>query len=426
MSSLVIEGGRPISGSIEVDGNKNAALPLLAACLLTTEECVLTNMPRIGDVEVMARLLMEVGAEVHGLGTTTMRVRCREIKTSEPSKELVGKLRGSVLLLAPLLARSGRAVLGMPGGDFPARRTIGTHVDALVNLGATVLPSSGHALEAPRGLRAASMYLDEASVTGTETAVLAAAMTEGVSEIRHAATEPHVVEVCEFLQSMGVGIAGAGSSTIRVEGTTRPRGTSHRLNGDYIEAGSWAVVAAVTGGEIEIRGARAEDVEGIAFVLKRMRVACTFEDGLMTIQRSKPVAAGKITTGLWPSFPSDFVSLVTVLATQAEGRTLIHDWMYELRLFALEQLSGMRADLFLCDPHRIIVTGPSKLKSRKLDSRDLRSGMALIAAALAAEGQSRVSPLETVERGYGQLVQRLKALGAQVEQIEQRMPTPQV
>jgi UDP-N-acetylglucosamine 1-carboxyvinyltransferase len=427
MSSLLIEGGRAISGRIDVEGNKNAALPLLAACLLTTDECVLTNMPRIGDVEVMATLLKEIGAEVHGLGTTTVRVRCQNIKTSEPSSELVGRLRGSVLLLGPLLARTGRAILGMPGGDFPARRTIGTHIDALVNLGATVLPSGGgHALEAPEGLHAASMYLDEASVTGTETALLAAAMIEGVTEIRHAATEPHVAEVCEFLQSMGVGITGAGSSTIRVEGTKRPRGVTHQLNGDYIEAGSWAVVAAVTGGEIEVRGARAVDVEGIAFVLKRMNVACTFEDGLMTIQKSQPIAAGRITTGLWPSFPSDFVSLVTVLATQADGRTLIHDWMYELRLFALEQLSGMRADLFLCDPHRIIVTGPSKLKGRKLDSRDLRSGMALIAAGLAAEGQSRLSPVETVERGYGQLVNRLKMLGAQVEQVEQRMSLPQV
>jgi len=426
MSSLLIEGGRPISGRIEVEGNKNAALPLLAACLLTTEECVLTNMPRIGDVEVMAKLLKEIGAEVHGLGTTTVRVRCQHIRTSEPSSELAGRLRGSVLLLGPLLARTGRAVLGMPGGDFPARRTIGTHIDALVNLGATVLPSTGHALEAPNGLHAASMYLGEASVTGTETALLAAAMIDGVTEIRHSATEPHVVEVCEFLRGMGVGITGAGSSTIRVEGTKRPGGVTHQLNGDYIEAGSWAVVAAVTGGEIDVRGARAEDVEGIAFVLKRMKVNCTFEDGLMTIQKSRPVAAGKITTGLWPSFPSDFVSLVTVLATQADGRTLIHDWMYELRLFALEQLSGMRADLFLCDPHRIIVTGPSNLKGRKLDSRDLRSGMALIAAALAAEGQSRVSPLETVERGYGHLVDRLKMLGAQVEQVEQRMSLPRV
>ena len=426
MSSLLIEGGRALSGRIEVGGNKNAALPLLAACLLTTEECVLTNMPRIGDVDVMANLLKEIGAEVHGLGTTTVRVRCQNIRTSEPSSELVGRLRGSVLLLGPLLARTGRAILGMPGGDFPARRTIGTHIDALVNLGATVLPSTGHALEAPGGLRAASMYLDEASVTGTETALLAAAMIDGVTEIRHAATEPHVVEVCAFLQAMGVGITGAGSSTIRIEGTKRPRGVTHQLNGDYIEAGSWAVVAAVTGGEVEVRGARAQDVEGMAFVLKRMKVDCAFEDGLMTIGKSRPVAAGKITTGLWPSFPSDFVSLVTVLATQADGRTLIHDWMYELRLFALEQLSGMRADLFLCDPHRIIVTGPSKLKGRKLDSRDLRSGMALIAAGLAAEGESRLSPLETVERGYGQLVERLKILGAQVEQVEQRMPQPQV
>jgi UDP-N-acetylglucosamine 1-carboxyvinyltransferase len=421
MSTLLIEGGRPISGRLEVEGNKNAALPLLAACLLTSEPCILTNMPRIGDVEVMAKLLIDLGAEVQGIGTTTVRVCCKQIATSEPNSDLVGRLRGSVLLLGPLLARSGRAILGTPGGDFPARRTIATHIDALMAMGATVLPSSGHALEAPQGLRPASMYLDEASVTGTETALLAAATIDGVTEIRHAATEPHVVELCEFLRAMGVGITGAGSSTIRVEGTARPSGATHRLSGDYIEAGSWAVVAAVTGGEIEIRGARAEDVEGIAFVLKRMNVACSVEDGLMTIERSTPVAAGKITTGLWPSFPSDFVSLITVLATQADGRTLIHDWMYELRLFALEQLSGMRADLFLCDPHRIIVTGPSKLRGRKLDSRDLRSGMALIAAGLAADGQSRISPLETVERGYGRLVERLKFLGAQVEQVEQRM-----
>ena len=426
MSTLLIEGGQKLSGRVDVEGNKNSALPLLAACLLTDQECTLHNVPRIADVEVMARLLLDLGAEVDGIGTTTLRIRCPAIRTHEPDASLVGRLRGSVLLLGPLLARTGRAVLGMPGGDFPARRTIGTHIDALVHLGAVVLPSTGHALEAPAGLHVASMYLDEASVTGTETALLAAATVDGVTEIRHAATEPHVVEVCKFLQGMGIGITGAGSSTLRVEGTRQPRGVTHQLNGDYIEAGSWAVVAAVTGGEIEVRGARAEDVEGIAFVLKRMNVACTFEDGLMTIQKSRPVAAGRITTGLWPSFPSDFVSLVTVLATQADGRTLIHDWMYELRLFALEQLSGMRADLFLCDPHRIIVTGPSKLKGKKLDSRDLRSGMALIAAGLAAEGQSRLSPLETVGRGYGRLVERLKMLGAQVEQVEQRMPQPQV
>jgi UDP-N-acetylglucosamine 1-carboxyvinyltransferase len=276
---------------------------------------------------------------------------------------------------------------------------------------------AGHALEVRDRLSSASMYLDEASVTGTETILLAAAAADGVTEIRHAACEPHVVELCEFLGKMGAGITGAGTSTIRVEGVSRLRGAEHRLNGDYIEAGSWAVVAAVTGGAIEAAGARALDVEVIASVLKRMDVACTFDDGKLCVEASKLSAAGRITTGLWPGFPSDLVSLITVLATQGDGRTLVHDWMYELRLFALEQLSGMGADLFLCDPHRIIVTGQSRLRGRPLDSRDLRSGMALIAAALAADGESRLSSLETVERGYGQLVERLKSLGARVEKI---------
>src|SRR5438552_3581364 len=275
MSTLLIEGGQRLSGAVEVEGNKNAALPLLAACLLTKDECVLTNVPRISDVEVMARLILDLGGEVEGIGSTTLRVCCASLVKDEPDGALVGRLRGSVLLL----------------------------------------------------------------------------------------------------------------------------GADHRLWGDYIEAGSWAVVAAVTGGEIEVRGARAEDMEVVAAVLKRMRVECAMKTDLFTVEQSRPRAAGRITTSLWPGFPSDLVSLVTVLATQADGPTLVHDWMYELRLFALEQLSGMGADLFLCDPHRIIVTGPRKLRGRPLDRRDLRSGLALIAAALAADGQSRLAPLETVERG---------------------------
>jgi UDP-N-acetylglucosamine 1-carboxyvinyltransferase len=262
------------------------------------------------------------------------------------------------------------------------------------------------------------MYLHEASVTGTETALLAAAAAPGITEIRHAACEPHVVELCEFLRKMGVGVSGIGSTTIRVEGGATMGGAEHRLGGDYIEAGSWAVVAAVTAGEIEVHGARAEDIEVVAAVLKRLHVECSMNGDVFRVDRSKPRAGGRITTGLWPGFPSDLVSLVTVLATQAEGRTLVHDWLYELRLFALEQMSGMTADLFLCDPHRIIVTGPRRLRGRPLDSRDLRSGMALIAAALAADGQSRLSPLETVERGYAQLVDRLQAVGAKVAKLE--------
>ena len=393
MSTLLIEGRHRLSGSVYVEGNKNAALPLLAACLLTTEECVLTNVPRISDVEVMARLLLDLGAEVEGIGSTTLRIRCPKVVKDEPDATLVGRLRGSVLLLGPLLARRGRAQLAPPGGDFPARRTISTHLEALAAMGARQLEGAGHVLETPDGLHPTSMYLYEASVTGTETALLAAAAAPGITEIRNAACEPHVVELCIFLSQLGAGISGAGTSTIRIEGGAKLHGAEHRLWGDYIEAGSWGVVAAVTGGEIEVKGARAEDMEVVAAVLTRMQVACTFDADVFRVEASRLKAAGRITTGLWPGFPSDLVSLVTVLATQAEGQTLVHDWMYELRLFALEQLSGMSADLFLCDPHRIIVTGPKRLRGRPLDSRDLRSGMALIAAGLAAEGQSRLSPL---------------------------------
>ena len=379
---------------------------------------MLDNVPRIRDVEVLADILRGLGAKVDGVGTPTLRIRCAHVTSDRPDPALVGRLRGSVLLLGPLLARRGSARLAPPGGDFPARRTIATHLQALVALGAVVVDEPGHALDAPDGLRGASFYLDEASVTGTETALLAAVAARGRTEIRHAAMEPHVVELCRFLRAMGAGIEGEGTPTIRVEGGGRLGGATHRLDGDYIEAGSWGVVAAITGGEIEVTGARTLDLEVIAAPLLKMGLHCRYDDDTLRVEPSPLVAVRRITTGLWPGFPSDMVSLVTVLATQADGRTLVHDWLYELRLFALEQLSAMRADLFLCDSHRIIVTGPTKLRGRQLDSRDLRSGMALIAAALAAEGESQIAPLETVERGYGSLIERLRMLGAQVERVE--------
>ena len=419
MSTLLIEGGHRLQGRVAVEGNKNAALPLLAACLLTDEECVLENVPRIGDVEVMARLLLDVGAEVDGIGSTTLRIRTPRVTSSVPDRALVGRLRGSVLLLGPLLARTGKAQIAPPGGDFPARRSISTHLEALLLMGARRGDSGDYLLEAPDGLAGASMYLYEASVTGTETALLAAAAARGVTEIRHAAMEPHVVELCQFLQKMGAGVSGIGSSTIRVEGASRLRGARHTLGGDYIEAGSWAVVGAITGGEIDIEGTRESEIEVVAAVLKRMNVQCGMRDGIFQVKPSSPKCIRRITTGLWPAFPSDLISLVTVLATQAEGRTLVHDWMYELRLFALEQMSGMGADMFLADAHRIIVSGPTRLRGgRVLDSRDLRSGMSLIAAGLAADGQTRVEPLETVERGYSRLVERLEGLGARVAKVE--------
>jgi UDP-N-acetylglucosamine 1-carboxyvinyltransferase len=269
-------------------------------------------------------------------------------------------------------------------------------------------------LVAAAGLRGASLYLDEASVTATETALLAAACATGSSEIRNAAGEPHVAELARFLRLMGARIAGEGSSTLRVTGVPTLSGARHRIDGDFIEAGSWAVAAAATGGAVEVRGARAVDMEPIVAVLSRLGVAARLEDGLLSVSASSLVGGGRITTGVWPGFPTDMVSLVTVLATQAQGSTLVHDWLYELRLFGLEQLSGMGADLFLCDPHRIVVTGPRRLRGRSLDSRDIRSGMALVVAALCAEGESRIESLETIERGYATLVERLQALGARV------------
>ena len=417
LTSLVVEGGHRLEGRIDVEGNKNAALPLLAACLLTDRACVLTNVPRIKDVQVMSDLLRGLGAAIEGEGTTTLRVDCAEVTGDVPDRDLVGRLRGSVLLCGPLLARRGRVRLAPPGGDFPARRTLSAHLQALEAMGGRRLTDRGgdFVLDAPDGLHPASVYLVEASVTGTETALLAAAAAPGVSEIRHAACEPHVAELCRFLTRMGAEVDGTGTSTLRVAGGGRLAGVEHRLGGDYIEAGSWAVAAAVTGGEIDVHGAAAGDLEPITSVLRRMAVDCDVDDARLRLRPSRPEAVRQITTAPWPGFPSDMVSLICVLATQARGATLIHDWMYELRLFALEQLSGMSADLFLCDPHRMIVNGPAALTGRTLDSRDLRSGMALIAAALAAEGTSRIHPLETVERGYAQLVERLLALGARID-----------
>jgi UDP-N-acetylglucosamine 1-carboxyvinyltransferase len=415
MSALVVEGGRPLAGVVTVEGNKNAALPILAACLLARETCVLESVPRIRDVSAMCDLLEGLGARITGRGTQTLEVSCPEIRSSDPDPALVARIRGSVLLAAPLLARMGRAGLGEPGGDFPGRRSISTHRRALFAFGARPeRGADGGALVTPDGLRGASLYLDEASVTATETALLAAAAAHGESEIRNAACEPHVVELACFLRRLGVDVSGEGTSTLRVRGASRLGGGRHRIDGDFVEAGSWAVAGAVTRGEVEVRGARARDLEPIVAALSRFGVETELREGALRVRASRLTGAGRVTTGVWPGFPTDMVSLVTVLATQAEGSTLVHDWLYELRLFGLEQLSGMGADLFLCDPHRIVVTGPRRLRGRALDGRDLRSGMALVVAALCADGESRVEPLETIERGYALLVERLQALGAKV------------
>ena len=415
MTTLVVHGGKPLNGRIRVGGNKNAALPVMAACLLTEEECVLENVPRIRDVEVMADLLRQLGAQVAWEGSSTLRIKAEEITSTEPRADLVAKLRGSVLLLGPLLARKGEAIIGAPGGDFPSRRNLNQHHAAVTALGAR--PREAGGFESPDGLQAASFYMLEASVTATETALLAAALLRGTTEIRHAACEPHVGELARFLSKMGAEVSGIGSPTLRITGAMKLHGITHRVSGDFVEAGSFAVVGAMTRGHVLIQGASELDLEPVVAVLRQFGLNCRTNGDELEVQPTELRAAHRVTTGLWPGFPSDMVSLVTALATQASGATLIHDWLYELRLFALDQLSGMGADLFLCDPHRILINGPRRLRGRSLDSRDIRSGMALIAAALAADGESRISPLETVERGYEGLVDRLKSLGASVETV---------
>lgn len=413
MTTLVVHGGKALNGRVRVSGNKNAALPVISACLLTDEECVLENVPRIRDVESMADLLRDLGATVRWEGDSTLRIRAEAITSTQPRADLVARLRGSVLLLGPLLARKGEAILGAPGGDFPSRRNLTQHHAALAELGARPRDLGG--FEAPGGLKAASFYMMEASVTATETALLAAALARGTTEIRHSACEPHVSELARVLSKMGAEVSGIGSPTLRITGALKLRGFTHRISGDFVEAGSFAVVAAMTRGHVLVQGASEQDLEPVVCVLRQFGLDCRMKGDELEVLPSQIKAAHRVTTGLWPGFPSDMVSLVTVLATQASGATLIHDWLYELRLFALDQLSGMGADLFLCDPHRILINGPRRLRGRSLDSRDIRSGMALITAALAADGESTISPLETVERGYESLVPRLKSLGASVE-----------
>ena len=414
MATLRVEGGRALSGRISVEGNKNSALPLIAACLLTREPCELLNVPRIRDVDVLLDLLTGLGATVEGEARRRSGLcASRRERRAGPGVGWQAARLGAAARSAPGAMWFGAvgSARGRLSGEAHDRDAPGGASRDGCGVGGRARSRAARPGWSARGVDVSR----EASVTGTETALLAAAAARGDSEIRHAATEPHVVELCEFLQALGVGIEGAGSSSIRVQPPARLGRARHTLAGDYIEAGSWGVIAAITGGEIEVTGARTRDLEVVAAPLLRMGLACRYDDDRLTVAPSTLHAAHRITTGLWPGFPSDMVSLVTVLATQAAGRTLVHDWLYELRLFALEQLSAMRADFFLCDSHRIIVTGPTKLRGRALDTRDLRSGMALIAAALAADGESCVSPLETVERGYARLVDRLVSLGAQVQ-----------
>ncbi|HVC79320.1 MAG TPA: UDP-N-acetylglucosamine 1-carboxyvinyltransferase [Chloroflexota bacterium] len=418
MSRYVVQGGVALEGTVEAAANKNAVLPIMAATLLTDDPCVLTNVPQITDVVVMGNLLRELGASVEGLGSKTLRICCADVRETTLNPNLVRKMRAAVTLVAPLVARLGRARTTHPGGCVIGRRDIGTHLDALQSMGARVTEVDGVYDITAAKLLGANVFLDEASVTATENAVMAACLAAGQTVVKHAACEPHVEDFCRFLLQMGAKIKGVGSNVIRVEGTEALHGTEFRISTDHIDVGTLAIAGALTGGNLTIRNFVPQHFEMIGLVLRRMGVDFEEGEGTLHVRPSELVATRKVATDPWPGFPTDLASVLIVLATQAAGTTLIHDWMYEGRMFFIDKLVNMGANIVLCDPHRCVVTGPTPLRPRTVYSPDLRAGAALVLAALAAQGTSEIHDVELVERGYENFVDRLGALGARIEKVD--------
>ncbi len=417
MSRYIVDGGVPLKGTVQAAASKNAVLPIMAATLLTDEPCVLTNVPQITDVIVMGNLLRRLGAEVEGLGDKTLRICCRDVHDWELASEMVARMRASVVLMGPLLARQGRVRTAHPGGCVIGRRDIGTHLDALEALGGRVREVKDDYIVEGDRLHGASIFLDEASVTATENTVMAASLARGETTIKHAACEPHVADLCNFLVKMGAHVEGIGSNIIHVEGVDRLHGAEHEIVSDHLDVGTFAVAAAVTGGDITIRNVLPSTMEMTTLMLRRMGVQIEETENSMRVRAGDLVATRKIDTDPWPGFPTDLASVMIVLATQARGTTLIHDWMYDARMFFTDKLVGMGANIVLCDPHRCVVTGSTPLHGRTVYSPDLRAGAALTIAALAATGRSEIHDIEFVERGYESFVDRLAALGAIIEKV---------
>lgn len=426
MQKLLIEGGQPLSGTIVPAGNKNAALPCLAATLLTTEEVVLENVPRIRDVDAMLALLENLGVSVEWRNGHTVALNAAGVDHQDLDEDLANRIRASFLLAGPLLARFGRAEMPPPGGDVIGRRRLDPHLDAFRALGATVDDSERCVrVEAPDGLRAADFMMDEPSVMATENALLAAALTPGEVVIRNAAGEPHVQNLAHMLVSMGVAIDGIGSNVMHVFGKDRLNGTRHRINPDHIEVGSFIALAAATRGELRIKDAAPADLRMTRMGFERLGVRIEFEgddvivpaDQEMIIKNDTGEMMPKIEDGPWPAFPADLTSIALALATQAHGGIMIFEKMFENRLFFVDKLVAMGANITLCDPHRAIVIGRSRLRGERLESPDIRAGMALLIAALCADGVSEIGNISQIDRGYEKIDERLRELGANIERV---------
>ncbi|MBI2594574.1 UDP-N-acetylglucosamine 1-carboxyvinyltransferase [Candidatus Curtissbacteria bacterium] len=414
MARFEIIGPSKLSGKIRVAGSKNSVLPIMAASLLTEEECTIENVPKISDVAVMAQLLEICGAGVKGIGTATLTITAKKLTEQSLPRELTEKLRASILLLGPLIARVGKVTMGFPGGDIIGRRSLDIHVQALKSFGVKIEEVNDRITAYADELGGTWVFLQEASVTATENAVMAAVLTKGETVIKRAASEPHVVDLCNFLIKMGANIDGVASNVLKIRGVEKLTGTSFKIRPDHIEAGTFAILAAVTGSSVEISPVAKEDLDMILLILEQFGVRFSLEENTLKITGGKLKAVEKVVTDVWPGFPTDLMAPMIVLATQAQGATLLHDWMYESRMFFVDKLLSMGAKVEIADPHRVLVYGPTKLRGQRLDTPDIRAGMALVIAALAARGKSIIDKAELIERGYEDIVERLSTLGAKI------------
>jgi len=417
MSSFIINGGRPLTGEINVPGNKNAVLPAMAASLLTDKEVTLENVPHIKDVETMGALLNDLGAKLSGLDTPVVKITANDLRPKEPDEKLVADLRASVLLLGPLLARFGQTVIRHPGGDIIGRRSIDEHLKSLEKLGVKIEVDGIINKLSVKKLRGAAIHLAEASVTATENIMMAAVLAEGETQITNAAAEPHVQCLGILLNKMGARIEGVGTSRINIQGVNSLSGCRHRIRTDHIEVGTWAIVAAVTGGEISVQGVMKEDLLPMKAVFEPMGLIIKESGSSAIFSRGNLTAYPAVKTNIWPGFPTDLMSPMIVLATQCRGMTLAHDWMYEGRMFFVDRLIKMGANIIVADPHRIIINGPTPFYARHSSSPDIRAGVALVIASLAANGESVIDMAEIIDRGYENLEQRLTGLGADIKRI---------
>ncbi len=422
MDKFIIEGGHPLHGEVTPSGNKNAALPLLAACLLTAEPVTLRNVPAILDVANMRRLLESLGVEFTDLDAHTWRVQAREVRPASLDPDLCRKIRASIMLAGPMLARTGGLQLPPPGGDVIGRRRVDTHILALQKLGAQVDYGRSFSFKADQ-LTGGDVLLDQVSVTGTENAIMAAVTAKGHSTIRNAASEPHIQDLCHFLNHLGARIEGIGSNTLHIEGVSSLNGGDYTIGPDYLEVVSFIGAAVVTHGTLRIRNAGIEYLDMIRLVFGRMGVEWEVDGADIIVpseqrQEIEPDLGGiipEIGVMPWPSFPTDLMSIAIVVASQSRGSVLFHDWMYPGRMFFTDKLVAMGANIILCDPHRCIVQGPSKLFGEKMESPDIRAGMALVLAALSAQGTSVIRNVGQIDRGYEQVDKKLAAAGAHIE-----------